>query len=277
MTILVTTPRGKVGSHLVHILKERHVPLRLGAHEVQRTKSDFPGLDTVPLEYDDESTLREAVRDVSAIYLAAPGHFTEEPEIRLIDAAKAAGVRKIVKLSALGVEQTEAPLRKVERHVQSSGLSYVLLRPTWFSQNYATTHAAAIKSGTLAEPAAGAKTAFIDTRDIAEVAARALTSSDLDGQAHELTGPELLDRNRVAAILSKELARDVRYAPLSDSQFRAGVQGVLPPSYVELLSALYSGVRAGVSSRKTEEVQRILGRPATSFAQFVRDHRHVWQ
>jgi uncharacterized protein YbjT (DUF2867 family) len=230
----------------------------------------------VRLDYGDPATLSAAVAGVDAVYLASPGDFPADPEQRLVDAARAAGVKKLVKLSALGVENTDTPLRQVERHVEASGIPFTILRPSWFFQNFSTSSAGALREGTLAEPAGTRRTAFIDARDIAEVAAEALTRPGHDGKAYTLTGPELLDRAEIAATVARELGRPVKYLEVTDEQFRAAVKAFLPPSYVEVLSTLYAGVRAGWYELKTDDVQRVLGRPPRSFAQFVKDHRAVW-
>lgn len=277
MTILITTPRGKVGSELVPLLREKGAPLRLAAHSVEATQKAFPGVEVVPLDYHDAASVTAAVRGVTAVYLASPGDFPAEPEQRLVDAAKGAGARKIVKLSAVGTERADTPLRRVERHIEASGLAWTFLRPNWFFQNYSTSQVQAVRGGTLAEPAGDAKTAFVDTRDIAAVAAAALTTSKLDGQAYALTGPEALDRHEVAAIFARSLDRPVAYVSPTDEQFRAALKDVAPPSYVELLSALYGQVRAGATAQLSDDVERVLGRPPTSFAQFVRDYLHVWR
>ena len=72
MTILITTPRGKVGSQVVRNLKEKGAQLRLGAHSVDATKKELPGLEVVRLDYADPATLDAAVRGVDTVYLAAP-------------------------------------------------------------------------------------------------------------------------------------------------------------------------------------------------------------
>jgi uncharacterized protein YbjT (DUF2867 family) len=276
MKILVTTPSGKVGQELVKALKERGVELRLGAHSVEKTRQAFPGLEVVALDYGSPATLAAAVQGMDAVYLAAPGDFPSAPEKALVDAAKQAGVKKVVKLAAMGIEGSDNPMRQVEEHIRASGLAFTFLHPTWFMQNFTTSHAGAIKAGTLAEPAADRKTAFIDARDIAAVAAEVLTKPGHDGKTYTLTGPDLLSRGDVVELLGRELGRKVAYLPVSDEQFRAAVKGHLPESYVELLSALYSGVRAGWTERKTDDVQVVLGRPPISFSRFAKDHRATW-
>ena len=65
---------------------------------------------------------------------------------RVIDLAKEAGVGRVVRLSAMGVEASDNPMRRVEQHLERSGLEYTLLRPNWFMQNYSTTNAASIRA-----------------------------------------------------------------------------------------------------------------------------------
>jgi uncharacterized protein YbjT (DUF2867 family) len=276
MKILVTTPSGKVGQELVAILKQAGATLRLGAHSVEKTRAAFPGLEVVRLDHTDPSTHAAAVQGVDALYLASPGDFPSAPERALVDAARKAGVKKVVKLGAMGVEHSDNPIRQVEEHVRASGLAYTFLHPTWFMQNFTTSMAAAIKGGTLAEPAADKKTAFIDARDIAAVAAKALLEPGHEGKTYTLTGGELLSRGDVVKALSKELGRPIAYQAVTDEQFRAAVKGFLSPGYTELLSYLYSVVRAGQTEVKTDTVQQVLGRPPIAFAQFVREHRASW-
>jgi len=276
MKILVTTPSGKVGQALVAILTQRGVTLRLGAHSVEKTRAAFPGLEVVRLDHTDPSTHAAAVQGVDALYLASPGDFPSAPERSLVDAAKKAGVKRVVKLAALGAELSDNPLRQVEEHVRASGLAFTFLHPTWFMQNFSTSMAGAIQAGTLAEPAADRKTAFIDARDIAAVAAEALLEPGHDGKTYVLTGAELLSRAEVVQALGKELGKPITYLPVTDEQFRAAVKGFLTPSYLELMSYLYSKVRAGQAEVKTDTVQALLGRPPIAFSQFVRDHRAVW-
>jgi uncharacterized protein YbjT (DUF2867 family) len=277
--VLITTPNGKVGSELVAQLQKANVAVRLGAHTVEKAKQKFPGAEVVRLDFNDLATVKTALQGVSKAYLAFP---TDQdppaaPFKAFIDEAKAAGVGRIVMLSASGVENAgEAPLRQVELHLERSGVPYTILRSSWFFQNYSNSSAAAVRAGAIAEPADDGKTAFIDTRDVAAAAVAALTQEGHAGKAYALTGPDALDRAQVAAILSKELGRPVKYQKISDREFRAALQGHLKPNYIELLSALYGFIRAGYTAQVTSEVKRILGREPVSFSQFVRDHRAVW-
>lgn len=276
MKILVTTPSGKVGQELVAILARSGATLRLGAHTPEKTRAVFPGLEVVRLDHADPATHAAAVAGVDALYLASPGDFPSAPEKALVDAAARAGVKKVVKLAAMGIEHSDNPLRQVEEHVRASGLAFTFLHPTWFMQNFTTSLAGGLKAGTLAEPAADGKTAFIDARDIAAVAARVLLEPGHEGQTYVLTGEELLSRADVARLVGAEVGRSITYLPVSDEQFRAAVKGVLTQSYTDLMSWLYSAVRAGQTEVVTTTARQLLGRPPTTFAQFVKANRASW-
>lgn len=276
MTILITTPNGKVGSEVVKALTAQGATVRVGAHSVEKAQQDFPGTQVVPFDFENTESIKAALDGVSALYLAAPGDFGAAPQIAVVDLAKAAGVKRIVRLSAIGVENGEGVLRDVERAVEASGLEWTILRPNWFFQNYATMYAAGVRDGVIAEPAEEGATSFIDARDIAAVAVKALTEDGHNGQGYTLTGSQALTRYQLADIITKVTDKPVKYLPLTDEQFRANVAGVLPAHYVETMSYLFGIVRAGWTAATTDTVKQVLGRDPISFAQFAQDYRQVW-
>lgn len=278
MKVLVTTPNGKVGQEVVKQLLERRVPVRIGAHTLERGREAFPGAEVAVLDYEEPSTFGPALEGVTAVYLASPATSQAQPELELIDAARARGVRRGVKLSAMGVEHApdEVPLRAVEKHLQASGMEWTILRPTWFMQNFATLHAPSIRAGTLLEPAGESRLAFIDTRDVGAVAARALTEPGHAGQAYALTGPELLSRGQVAEKIGAALGRPIGYRSCSDAEFHQLMRPYLPESYIGLLLGLYADLRTSGGGPITDVVRQVLGRGPISFDQFARDFRDAW-
>jgi len=276
MTILVTTPTGKVGSNVVKNLLERGIAVRVGAHTVSKAQAAFPNAEVVPFDFEDAASVEAAVKGVSAIYLASNGESNAEVVIRAIDLAKAAGVKRIVHLGAKGAELADTPLRQREEHLKASGLEWTLLRPGWFMQNYVTMHLQSIQNGVIAEPAGDGKTAFIDSRDIAAVAVAALTEDGHHGKAYALTGGEALDRYQVADLISKATGLSVQYQPLSDEVFRDNVKAYLPADYLEFLIGLYGVIRAGYTADTTNDVQQVLGRAPIKFEQFAQDYRENW-
>ena len=275
--ILVTTPNGKVGSEVAKALLGQGRAVRLGAHTLDKARAAFPGAEVAPFNFADVASIRATLSGVDALYLASPGD-DAEPSQRVIALAKEAGVGRVVRLSAMGVEASDNPMRRVEQHLEASGLEYTLLRPNWFMQNYSTTNAASIRDqDAFFEPAEEAKTSFIDARDIAAVAVQALTEDGHQGQAYTLTGGSAHSRVEVAEAISRATGKRVAYRPVSEAQFQAGMRSAgAPEHYVALLSALYGAVRAGYTGAVTDTVERVTGRPPGSLEGFAQDYREVW-
>ncbi len=277
MKVLVTTPNGKVGHEVAKQLLAKKVPVRIAAHTVEKAKKEFSGAEVVHFDYADAAGMGEALKGITHVYLAQPAEQAAAPTQQFIDLAKKAGVKRVVMLSAMGVENADAaPLRQVEKRLEASGMEWTIGRPNWFMQNFSTMHAAAIRGGTLAEPAANGKTAFIDVRDIAAVAVAALTGDGHAGKAYALTGPEPLTREDVVRRIGQAIGKPVKYAALTDEQFRAAMKPYVPAAGIEILSSLYATVRAGWTERVTDDVQRVLGRAPIGFDQFARDNRAAW-
>ena len=186
----------------------------------------------------------------------------------------------MVALTAMGVERLDGTaLRAIERHLEQTGLGWTHLRPNYFMRIFAREpllqgiRGAAV----IRVPAADASLSFVDVRDIAEVAAAALTSQGHDGQAYTLTGPTALTHGDVAALISGATGRAVRYEPLDDAQARAALLASgMPPARVERLLGFYRMVRAGWCSPISPAVAAVLGRPPRSLSEFVREHAAVW-
>ena len=276
--ILITTPNGKVGSEIVRQLQATGEPIRIGAHTVEKAQKAFPGAEVVHFDFGNEDSIRSALHGVDKLYLASPGEMQAEPVNRVVDLAKEAGVKHIVRLSAMGVEYGDSPLRQAEQHIEASGLAWTFLRPSWFMQNYSTGMADAIRQGTLLEPAEGGATGFVDARDIAAVGVAALTGEGHAGQAYAITGSEALTRDQVAATISAAIGKPVRYQAVSAQEFELGLRGAgMPEAYIDLMGNLYGFVRAGQSAGLTNDVQQVTGRAPISFDQFARDHVDAWR
>ena len=246
-------------------------------HTPEKARAKFAGAEIVPFDFTNKETVRAALDDVDALYLASPGEANVQEISRVIEYAKGAGVERVVRLSAMGVEGSDNPLRKIERYTEASGLIWTHLRPNWFMQNFSTTFAEGVRRGVIAEPAGDAKTSFIDTRDIAAVAVKALTEEGHGGQAYTLTGGRAYDRYEVADAISQATDKEVRYEPLSEKAFRERMSGAgMPEKNLERTINLYQAVRTGYKAETTDTFERITERAPTSLQRFIQDHKEVW-
>lgn len=274
-TTLVIGAHGQIGSALVTLLATQGQTVRRATSRAAAQPGE------VQVNLASGEGLAQAMAGVDQLFLMAPPGFANQDALLIpaIDAAKAAGVRKVLLLSAMGADADEAiPLRRAELHLERSGLAWNVIRPNWFMQNFHTFWLHGIQTqGQIFLPVGSARGSFIDTRDIAAVAAKLLSSDDFVNAAHDLTGSEALDHTEVAALLSKAAGRPIGYTEISEAAMREGLLGAgLPTDYAEFLLVILGAFKAGYAERVTDGVQRIAGKPPIRFAQYAQDFKGHW-
>lgn len=273
---LVIGAQGTVGAALAAALQAQ-------GHAVRRATRRAPGgADEVQVDLLQGSGLDAAFDGVDGAFLMSPpGHVDQDRLLGLqLAAAQRAGVRKAVLMSAMGADaDPSSPLRQAELALQASGLAWNVIRPNWFMQNFNSYWLAGIRAqGQILLPTGNAKGSFIDARDIADVAARLLTGTALEGQAFDLTGPQALDHAEVAAILAREAGRPIGYTDVPPEALRPHLLAAgLTPAYADFLLMILGFFKAGYAERVTEAVPRITGRPARRLEDYARDYRAHWQ
>lgn len=278
-TILVTGGTGKTARRLLPSLVEGGAQVR-AASRSGAAQGAAPG---VHFDWYDDATWDAALEGATAAYLVGPVLDPNPDRVVLpfLDRARAAGVRRAVLLSAMGVEQAppELPARRVELAVQETMPEATLLRPNWFMQNFdeGFWQPTIAEQGAFFLPADDAAISQVDTGDIAAVAAAALLTGDHAGAAYTLTGPEAITHAEIAEHISAAAGREVRYVAISDDEFRAALLGNgLDAGYADLLTGLFGVARAGFASEVNGAVEQVTGRPARSFAQYAEDAAGAW-
>lgn len=278
--ILITVSTGTVGKLLAEQLAQTGERVRAGTRDPAR-RSPARGVEPVRFDFRDPATFAAALDGVDRVFVLSPAGELAADDLLLpfVEAAVGGGRRKIVLMTASGVEYDDAaPLRKVERFVERSGAPFVILRPTWFLDNFHTFwRASIVGAGVLALPAADSRTAFVDARDIAAAAVAALRTDRFDGQAFTLTGPEALTYGDAAAALAEVAGRPIRYLSLDDAAFVEGATlAGLTPAYAHHLARLFGFVRQGAAAQVSSGVTTLTGQPPRGLAQYAHDHRGEW-
>ncbi len=282
--VLVLGGTGSAGAALVNALAGAGTPVAVATRRPHGARpGDAPGgAVQVRFDYDAPETFAPALAGVDRVFLMVrPGddeaHLTAIP---FLEAVEQAGVRRVVALTAMGVERMEgAALRQIERRLEQSALAWTVLRPNFFMQIFARD--ALLEgiraSGVIRLPAGDAALSFIDVRDIADVAATVLTTPGHEGQAYTLTGPEALTHEAVAGLISGAGGRAVRYEPLDDDRAASALAAAgLGADRIARLLGFYRAVRAGWCEPVSPDVAGVLGRAPRTMARFVREHRAAW-
>lgn len=281
--ILVTGAPGNVGTEIVKGLRAAGASFRVGAWEVHVARKVLgDDIEIVPFDFLKPETYEQAFSGIERLFLVRPPALANVKRdiAPALYAARSVGIRHIVFLSLQGVERNRiVPHHKIEQLILEMGVSYTFLRASFFMQNLSTTHCAEIRDrDQIALPMGKAKTSFIDVRDIAAVAVRALTEAGFENQAYTLTGSEALDYYQVSEILSRSLKRPIRYTDPNIIEFvRQQLAHRRPLGMALVMAGLYTITRLGNANQVTDNVQRVLGRAPIPFEQFVQDYAECWQ
>lgn len=276
MSILILGATGTVGHSLTEILAK-------GGHDViaatrDPSKVEIDGARAVKFDAKDPSTFGPALEGVERLFLLAPSGSIDEfalLEPFVSQALASDKIDRVVTMTAQGVDfSDEIPLRKLELFVEASGTSYVHIRPNWFAQNFHTFWGEGVREhDVLALPAGDARVAFVDTRDIAASAAAALTRDDIElDRAYTITGPEALDHNEAAAILSEATGRTITYQDPGEDAFREQLLSIgLGEAYAAMLLELFASLRMGAASQTSDGVEVLTGEPPRPLSVYAKD------
>jgi uncharacterized protein YbjT (DUF2867 family) len=284
--ILVSGATGTVGREAAMGLHLAGAPVRALVRDPDRARALLgPDVELAVGGFGSPASLRGALDGAERMLVIAPmGPRLAEMEAALVDAGARAGVRRVVKLSSLGVleppgpdgapEPRQYPLhRQSERLLERSGMAWTHLRPGPFMQNLLAQAASIAGEGTLRAAWGGGSIAPVDARDVAAVAVRALLDDGHEGRAHALPGPEALTGPELAARLSAALGRPVRYADVPPEALAGTLRARGAPEWmVGALLEVMARVREGAAPEASDAVEPLTGRPARRLDEFARDH-----
>jgi uncharacterized protein YbjT (DUF2867 family) len=223
------------------------------------------------------TTLKAALMGVDAFLLVNSGHDLAARDGAAAKAAKTAGVKHLVKLSSYdGREQnvgTGVWHARGESAIRASGIPFTFVQPSGFMSN-ALFWARSIKTEGVVRTATGdGKIPFIHSQDIADIAAKALTSRVYDRESLPITGPEALSYAEMTAKISAAIGKPLQFQAISDKEARQQqiVWGA-PEPLVEARLSIFRAIREGRLATVTDTVERVLGRKPIRFDQWVQEN-----
>jgi len=192
-----------------------------------------------------------------------------EDQIALVDAAKAAGVKRIVKISGsdwtVGTSFSGDAHKKIEDHLAQSGLEYVAVRPNAWLQVSLAAVAAQIKRGeAIASRHGGAKVGYVDVRDIADVAISQLLAPKVATSPLVITGPDSLSVPEIAALATRITGR-----PVGVSSAVAGLPPGVEGFEAQVVKQFFVVIGQGGAAGLTDTVERVLERKPRSVEAYL--------
>jgi uncharacterized protein YbjT (DUF2867 family) len=275
-TIMVTGATGTIGSRVVRELA--------GYPDVVVRAATRGG--PVAFDFHDRRLMASALAGVDVAFLLVPNLPDQvAASTAFVELAEAAGVRRVVKLSALRCDEEPTIAfgrahRDVERVLAASKLAWTNLRPNNFMDNFLGDRHGSFapdRDGAIALPFGAASCSFVAAADIAAVAARVLVDDRHAGATYDLTGPAALRLDEAAVAIAAATGRAIRYVDTPEPAVRARLAASrMPPPVVDAVMELYALGKAGRGALVTSTVADLLGRPAATFSEFAREHAASW-
>ena len=259
--ILVLGGNGKTGRRVVQLLeKQENVSIRIGSRSA-----------SIPFDWEKPETWANVVKDIDRIYitfqpdLAVPS----APEIiqNFTELATQSGVEKIVLLSGRGEKEAQV----CEEIVKTKAKNWTIVRASWFNQNFSESiFLEPVLAGFVALPRAEVLEPFTDADDIAEVVKEALLNEKHNGKTYELTGPRLLTFKEAVNEIAEISGKKITFKSLELKEYILMLREYqVPEDEIWLINYLFTEVLDGRNSSITNDIEKILGRKATDFSDYV--------
>ena len=283
--ILITTGNGMFGRALANELLTKEVLLRLMVRDRNKCTINHPRAEVMTADMDQPETLGPVMEGVDSVFIATPmDPRLAEREAAVINAAKSAGVRQAVRIFGTvkhGGDRLEGLHLKAIEALDRSGIPYIRVSPGSVMETGMLGFADSIRYMRAIYGISGhGKVCMVALKDIAEATAFLMTTEGHEGKNYELTGPEALDLFETADRFSRVLGKRIRYVDLPEEKFlrflmKYNRQATAEQLELEVLCHLRAWGR-GDASLVTGQVERLLGRRATTVDQFIETNKELF-
>lgn len=278
-TILITGATGNISSGIIDQLKgSQHRLLALVRNPDKAKALESAGVELRVGDLEKPWTLGSAFEGADTAWiLTPPGPRAPEQSSNALWAARNAGVKHIVRMSAIGAAH-DAPTINGRLHGLSdaeligSGVPYTIVKPHFFMQNLLMAAASIAQQGVMYLPLADSRMGLIDSRDISEFAARVLSEAGHEGKIYTLTGPASVTMHQVAAAIGDATGKPVRYEPVPlEAAWQSMVQAGIDEWTVNLTCDYFAAYSTNWGDLVTSDFQSVVGHAPRSIAEFAKD------
>lgn len=277
MTIAITGATGQLGRLTVQKLIERQGSDGLVALVRSPEKAADLGVETRAFDYDRPDWLGPALSGIDVLVLISSSEVgkREAQHGAVIDAAKAAGVSRIVYTSILHADTSPMSLapehRVTEALLAKSGLKVTLLRNGWYHDNYLGALPAALEHGAMIGAAGEGRISSASREDFAEAAAVTATGEGHEGQTYELAGDTAYTLAELAEEVSRQTGKQIPYVNMSEAEYAEALKGAgLEEGTAQMVAGLDAGASQDALFDDSRTLSRLIGRPTTPVSEAVR-------
>lgn len=280
--ILVTGATGQIGGAVLAVLARQGRRLRALVRDPARAVLPA-GVEAVRGDYDDAASLEPAFDGVAVLLLTGRDNPQAVAQgLRVLAAARQAGVHHVVRLSALGA-RADSPIALMREHAEvdaalrASGMAWTLIQPHLYLQNLLRAADAVRRDGVLAAPMGQPAFPLVDTRDVAAAAAVILRDAGTHaGRTHVLTGPARVDYDEVAEALGQAVGRAVTYEAVPPDLYEQRLRAAGMPDWRAFDLAHIAAAYREEDQAPTPTLEGLIGRAPRTLAEFLADHREAF-
>lgn len=270
MTIAVTGATGQLGRLAIEALKTKLPAAEIVALARNPAKAADLGVTARAGDYNDPEALAQSLQGVDTLLLISSSEVGQRAaqHQNVIDAAKAAGVGRVVYTSLLHADTSPLSLagehRETEAALKASGLAHTILRNGWYTENYTGSVPAAVAHGALVGSAGEGRISSAARKDYAVAAAAVAASEGHEGKTYELSGDDSFTLADLAAEVSRQTGRDIPYQNLAQADYAGVLEGVgLPAPLADAIAGWDVGASQGALYDEGRDLSRLIGHPTT--------------
>lgn len=278
MKIGVTGATGQLGRLVVEELKGKGLSTNVVALVRSPQKAADLGVEAREFDYNNPNQLVGALHGIDKLLLISGNEIGQRAtqHANVIDAAKKAGVKWIVYTSLLHADTSTLSLAAehfaTENAIQSSGLSYTILRNGWYTENYSGSIGGALASGAFIGSAGNGKISSATRTDFAEAAVAVITGDVQHGKVYELAGDKSYTLSELAAEISKQTGKTIPYNNLPEVEYSKILKSFgLPEMFADAIASWDVSASNGDLFDESQQLSKLIGRSTTVLAETVKE------